>query len=138
TSLPPLPTTILGVLAFACVSVLAFFHLPLPWPDAGFSVPVLYVVGHWVAISLALGFISIYAWRVADEGRQLSEALAATELVLAREQHISALDGLAAAAAHELGTPLATIRLVTRELEKAVPEGPMQEEIGRASCRERA
>ncbi len=129
TSLPPLPTTILGVLAFACVSVLAFFHLPLPWPNAGFSVPVLYVVGHWVAISLALGFISIYAWRVADEGRQLSEALAATELVLAREQHISALDGLAAAAAHELGTPLATIRLVARELEKTVPEGAMREDV---------
>ena len=129
TSLPPLPTTILGLLAFACVTVLAFFHLPLPWPGSDFSVPFLYVAGTWAAISISLGFIGIYAWRVADEGRQLSEALAATELVLAREQHISALDGLAAAAAHELGTPLATIRLVVRELEKGVPEGPVKEDV---------
>jgi two-component system sensor histidine kinase RegB len=128
-TLPPLPTTILGLLAFACISVLAVFHLPLPWPHAEFDVPELYVIGVWASISLALGFIGIYAWRVADEGRQLSEALAATELILAREQHMSALDGLAAAAAHELGTPLATIRLVARELEKAVPEGALKEDV---------
>ena len=128
-TLPPLPTTILGLLAFVSVSLLAVFHLPLPWPGGAFAVPVLYVVGVWAAIALALGFIGIYAWRVADEGRQLSEALAATELILAREQHISALDGLAAAAAHELGTPLATIRLVARELEKAVPEGALKDDV---------
>jgi two-component system sensor histidine kinase RegB len=129
TSLPPLPTTLLGVFAFVCVSLLAVFHMPLPWPGGGFQVPGLYVAGVWAAITLALGFIGIYAWRVADEGRQLSDALSATELVLAREQHMSALDGLAAAAAHELGTPLATIRLVARELEKSVPEGPMREDV---------
>lgn len=129
TSLPPLPTTLLGILAFVCVSLLAVFHLPLPWPGDTFHVPTLYVAGVWAAICLALGFIGIYAWRVADEGRQLSDALSATELVLAREQHMSALDGLAAAAAHELGTPLATIRLVARELEKAMPEGPHRDDV---------
>ncbi|BCJ92379.1 ATPase [Terrihabitans soli] len=129
TSLPPLPTTLLGILAFVCVSVLAVFHMPLPWPGGVFQVPGLYVAGVWTAICLALGFIGIYAWRVADEGRQLSDALSATELVLAREQHMSALDGLAAAAAHELGTPLATIRLVARELEKTVPEGPVRDDV---------
>ena len=46
----------------------------------------------------------------------MAEALAAAELVLAREQKLSALDGLAAAAAHGLGTPLATIAVVTKEL----------------------
>lgn len=129
TSLPPLPTTLLGLLAFICVSLLALFHLPLPWPGGAFQVPGLYVAGVWIAVCLALGFIGIYAWRVADEGRQLSDALSATELVLAREQHMSALDGLAAAAAHELGTPLATIRLVARELEKAMPDGPLKDDI---------
>jgi two-component system sensor histidine kinase RegB len=129
TSLPPFPTTLLGILAFICVSMLAVFHMPLPWPGEAFHVPALYVTGMWAAISLALGFIGIYAWRVADEGRQLSEALSATELVLAREQHMSALDGLAAAAAHELGTPLATIRLVAREIEKAVSDGPLKEDV---------
>jgi two-component system sensor histidine kinase RegB len=129
TSLPPLPTTVLGGLAFICVSLLAKFHMPLPWPGGGLEIPGLYIAGVWFAICLALGFIGIYAWRVADEGRQLSDALSATELVLAREQHMSALDGLAAAAAHELGTPLATIRLVARELEKAMPEGPLRDDV---------
>jgi two-component system sensor histidine kinase RegB len=61
---------------------------------------------------------------VSAEATQLADALAATELVLQREQHISALDGLAAAAAHELGTPLATIQLVAREMEKALVNDP--------------
>ena len=60
------------------------------------------------------------AFQVTEEARQLSDALAATELVLTREQHLTQLDGLAAAAAHELGTPLSTIFLISRELEKTV------------------
>ncbi len=72
---------------------------------------------------LSLAFIGGYALQLAQETRQLSDALTATELVLAREQHLSALDGLAAAAAHELGTPLATIALVVRELERELPPG---------------
>ena len=77
-------------------------------------------LGVWLAILLAIGFIGVYAWQVAEEARQLADALAATELVLAREQHLSQLDGLAAAAAHELGTPLATITVVAKELERAL------------------
>ncbi|WP_375457327.1 ActS/PrrB/RegB family redox-sensitive histidine kinase, partial [uncultured Methylobacterium sp.] len=76
----------------------------------------LYVSGVWTAILLGTAFTGVYAWRVAEETRQLAQALAATELVLAREQHLSQLDGLAAAAAHELGTPLGTIMVVTKEL----------------------
>jgi two-component system sensor histidine kinase RegB len=60
----------------------------------------------------------------------MSSALTAAELVLAREQRLSALDGLAAAAAHELGTPLATIALVAKELKRELPEkGPHTEDI---------
>jgi two-component system, sensor histidine kinase RegB len=75
-----------------------------------------YVSGVWTAILLGTAFTGVYAWRVAEETRLLAQALAATELVLAREQHLSQLDGLAAAAAHELGTPLGTIMVVTKEL----------------------
>lgn len=130
-SLPPLPTLLLGLLAMTCASVLALHHQPLPWMvGVPFELSLLYVGGVWTAILLAIAFIGVYAWRVAEEGRQLSDALTATELVLAREQHLSALDGLAAAAAHELGTPLATIRLVVKELDRAIPAGdPIKDDV---------
>jgi two-component system sensor histidine kinase RegB len=73
-------------------------------------------------------FSAVYASRIAAEARQMSEALAATEMVLAREQQLSALDGLAAAAAHELGTPLATIALVAKELKREFPPATAYEE----------
>ena len=65
--------------------------------------------------------MAVYAWRIARETRLMSQALSATELVLARAQQLAALDGLAAAAAHELGTPLATITVVAKELERESP-----------------
>ena len=107
----------LGVLAGLSVTALALFHEPLPWYEgAANDLPHLYRLGIWTAIMLSLSFTGVYTWRIAKEGRDLAQALAATELVLAREQHLSQLDGLAAAAAHELGTPLATITLVAQEL----------------------
>ena len=115
TALTPERTLALGLLAVGLSTVLALRHRPLPWfPGETLSLPFLYVTGIWTAILLGTVFTGIYAWRVAEEARQLAEALAATERVLAREQHLSQLDGLAAAAAHELGTPLATIALVVR------------------------
>jgi two-component system sensor histidine kinase RegB len=80
----------------------------------------VYVAGIWLSILVAMGFLGMQAWQITEESRQLADALAATELVLAREQHLSQLDGLAAAAAHELGTPLSTISLISRELERAI------------------
>src|SRR5882724_1835538 len=98
--------------------------------DKTYDVPLQYVGGVWVALVCALFFMAFYAFRVAEEARQLADALAATELVLQREQHLSALDGLAAAAAHELGTPLATIALVSHELASELePDDPRAEDI---------
>jgi two-component system sensor histidine kinase RegB len=123
TTLPPHRTVALGAIAMTVATILAFWHQPLPWNvDDSIRLPPLYVAGVWLSILLGLTFIGLYAWRVSEEARQLSDALAATELVLAREQHLTQLDGLAAAAAHELGTPLATIALVARELDRAMPE----------------
>jgi two-component system sensor histidine kinase RegB len=121
TSLPLRMTALLGAMVIAMATVLAFLHLPLPWYDgAELAMPFIYVAGAWVALSSSIAFTGIYAFRVAEEARLLANALSATELVLQREQHLSALDGLAAAAAHELGTPLATIALVAREMERAL------------------
>ena len=130
-ALAPERTLALGVLAGCAVSALALSHMPLPWfANAPIDLPYLYRLGFWTAIMLSLGFTGVYAWRIAKEGRDLAQALAATELVLAREQHLSQLDGLAAAAAHELGTPLATITLVAQELDRIVPkDGPMAEDV---------
>ena len=121
----------LVLLMVGAATFLAFQHVPLPWhPGRPLELPFLYVSGIWMALVLGAGFIAVYASRVSEEARQLSDALAATELVLAREQHLTQLDGLAAAAAHELGTPLATITLVVKELGKVVrPDDPMAEDI---------
>ena len=121
TALPPRFTLMLGAFAVACATVLMFAHYPLPWDNEDpLQLPPIYMIGDWLSILLAIGFISVYAWQITEESRQLTDALAATELVLAREQHLSQLDGLAAAAAHELGTPLSTISVIAKELENAI------------------
>ncbi|RWC85849.1 MAG: ActS/PrrB/RegB family redox-sensitive histidine kinase [Mesorhizobium sp.] len=125
TSLPLRLTAILGGLVMIAATLLVFRHLPLPWhEDAPLAMPFVYVAGMWMAVLSSIAFTAMYAFRVAAEARLLANALAATELVLQREQHLSALDGLAAAAAHELGTPLATITLVAKEMEKALGTDP--------------
>jgi two-component system sensor histidine kinase RegB len=131
TALPPRMTLLIGTFAMLCATVLVFFHYDLPWETPhGLELPETYMVGVWLSILLAIGYIGVYTWQVAEEARQLSDALAATELVLAREQHLSQLDGLAAAAAHELGTPLATITLVVREIERMLdPNSPHADDV---------
>ncbi len=122
-SLPWQRTAWLVLLMIAATSMLVFAHMALPWfPGQTLDLPFLYVVAIWIGIVLGACFVAFYASRVAEEARQLSDALAATELILAREQHLTQLDGLAAAAAHELGTPLATIALVVKEMENLAPK----------------
>jgi two-component system sensor histidine kinase RegB len=122
TALSPRTTLALGALAVVSMTIISYFYYPLPWfPGEQANIPALYRAGIWLSLLVSVVFIGSYAWRIAEERSELSDALAATELVLAREQHLSALDGLAAAAAHELGTPLATIALVARELERELP-----------------
>ncbi len=143
-STQPLRITIaIGALAVLCASALLAFHLPLPWLSAELDeLPLLYKTGIWTALVCCIIFMGAYASRTAQENRTMSDALAATELVLAREQKLSALDGLAAAAAHELGTPLSTIALVATELEREVPkDSPLYEDVQllrsqAARCRE--
>ena len=106
----------LGILAVFCVSLLALFHLPLPWPDPGFQLPRFHATAIWTSLVLGMVFLMFYAWRVAEEARRMSDALAATQTSLSKERELSALGGLAAAAAHELGTPLGTIALISKEL----------------------
>ena len=131
TVLRPAVTAMLAALTFVCVGAISVWRLPLPWPDdATFVMPPLYQLGIAAAVLVGLGFTSVYAWRVAAEEERLNIALAAVQAVLAREQTLSALGGLAAAAAHELGTPLATIHLVAKEMARDLaPNDPRAEDL---------
>lgn len=124
-------TMLLGLLAFTITGLLAVWHLPLPWSQPGLTLPQAYQAGAFVALVLGMLFIAAYAWQVAEEARRMSDALAATQMALAREQQVSALGGLAAAAAHELGSPLGTIAVVAKELSREIePDDPLAEDIG--------
>jgi two-component system sensor histidine kinase RegB len=131
TALPPRLTLMVGGFTAACATVLIFIHYPLPWDaDQPIELPPIYTMGVWLSLLLAIGFIGAYAWQLTEEARQLADALAATELVLAREQHLSQLDGLAAAAAHELGTPLSTITVIAKEIEREMaPDSPHADDV---------
>lgn len=110
-------TVVLGAVAIAFVSVATFFHLPMRLADGSvLSIPPLFRFGFWLSIVVGILFLGFYARRVATEIRAMAEALLATQMALAREQKLTDLGGVVAAAAHELGTPLATIKLVSAEL----------------------
>jgi two-component system sensor histidine kinase RegB len=118
------------LVSITVVTLLCFFHRPLPWYiGESLNLPPLYKIAFWSAILVSCLFISTNVARVANEAKALSHALAAAELVLERENHLSKLDGLAAAAAHELGTPLATISLVARELNRTLVSSDLKEDL---------
>jgi len=135
-------TAVLCLLAIAFASAITQVHLPLPWETRWVELPDLYVLGLWSALVLGILVIAGYAWRIAEESRRMGDALSATQLALAQEQRISALGALAAAAAHELGTPLATISVIVKEMTRELPAGStlagdvrqLQSEVAR--CRE--
>ena len=115
------------------ICLIALFASPFGLPWAGRDTPRLpdvYQFGIWTALTFACGFIAIYNWSVAGEARRISEALGETQLALAREQKLAALGTLAAAAAHELGTPLSTITVVAKELARDLtPGSPLAEDV---------
>ncbi len=121
----------LGTLFIVCVGTLMFLHLPLPWPGGEHVLSHIYVLGIGSSLVVGMVFFSIYILRVAEEGRRMSDALTETQMALAREQHMSAVGALAAAAAHELGTPLSTMALIAKEMSRELPaDSPYAEDLG--------
>jgi two-component system sensor histidine kinase RegB len=116
-------TIALTILAVVGVTVLALLPLELPWRDGRLHLPALYLWAGWSALSVTTALVAGFTWSIAEEARRRSTALAAIQLALAREQEMSALGGQAAAAAHLLGTPLATINIIAKELVRELPEG---------------
>ncbi len=125
-------TIILGIVAIFLVTVITFTNLPLRFADGSvLSVPGIFEFGFWLAIVIGIIFLAIYSRRVATEIRSMSDGLLATQMALSREQKLTDLGGVVAAAAHELGTPLATIKLVSSELFDELSEWPeLQEDAG--------
>lgn len=125
-------TLLLGLLAVLCVSALGFFSIALR--DKGGDVldlPVLFRFGYWLSLIIGIVFLGLYSRRVATEMRSMADALLATQMALAREQKLTDLGGVVAAAAHELGTPLATIMLVSSEMTDELADQPDLQEDAR-------
>ncbi|MFC5372121.1 ActS/PrrB/RegB family redox-sensitive histidine kinase [Brevundimonas faecalis] len=121
-ALPARQAVILGVMAIIAVGFLFSWSLPLPWRlHEHLELPLLYRLGLGLALMTGVLFTAGYAWKVSADAEKLELALATTQDVLQREQRLAALGGLAAAAAHELGTPLATIQVVAKEMLRAAP-----------------
>jgi len=129
TALSARSTLVLCSLAIISVTILAFFHIPLRTQEGDvLQIPQLFVFGYWIALIIAVIFTSAYSRRVTSEIHLMSDALAATQMALAREQKLTDLGGVVAAAAHELGTPLATIKLASAELVQELREHPEMRE----------
>jgi two-component system sensor histidine kinase RegB len=123
-------TIALAVLTIVSIALLALTHQPLPWNGPPPELPQVYQIGIWVGLTLTTGLITVYNWRLAEEARQMNDALGAAQVALAAAQRMSALGALAAAAAHELGTPLSTIAVVAKEMERqVVPDDPLREDV---------
>jgi len=126
-NLPIRSSIILIILTLISVSILGFYNYPLMQDDTSFLVnPDILNIGIWFSLIVTILFLSFYVGRLTNESREVSRALKITEELLSNEQNLSSLDGLAAAAAHQLGTPLGTINLIAGELlnnEKLSKEG---------------
>lgn len=124
-------TLLLGVLTVVLISLMGWQAIPLITASGSvLEVPRLLRTGHWLALVIGVVFFAIYAGRVARELAATASALAATQMALAREQKLQHLGGVVAAAAHEMGTPLATMKLVASELGDEIAEAlPEREDL---------
>ena len=118
-------TLFLGTLAITLITLISRYSLPIETADGlVLALPVLFQFGFWAALLIGVVFLAIYARQVTTEMHAMSDALLATQLALAREQKLTDIGGVVAAAAHELGTPLATIKLVGAELMEELEDQP--------------
>jgi len=114
-------TIILGTLTIVLLFFLKEYHKMLPGLDVySFSFPEYYLTGVLVSIIIGLVFLSYFGIKFSGETKKRTEALDKLQQIMAKEYELDSLGGLAAAAAHSLGTPLATISVVSKELKKEI------------------
>ncbi len=115
----------LSVITIIILIVLTINHLPLPHSgELHFHVPDTYLYAVPIAIIIGLIFLTYFGVRFGIESRKRTEALNKLELILAKEHELESIGLQAAAAAHSLGTPLSTITVIARELEKEIGNNP--------------
>lgn len=120
----------LTALSMFCLTVNAVWHLPLPWVHGTLALPPWYTWVIWFTLILSMLFIAVYSWGVARETRRMRAALNAAQTELANANQMTAMGALAAAVAHELGTPLATISLVSHEMLRDLDDAsPLREDV---------
>ena len=114
-------TLILGFSTIIFLFLLSVFHYPLPGiHESNFTFPKYFLTGYFIAILIGLIFLSYFGIRFTGETKKRSDAASVMRQVIAREYELESLGGQAAAAAHSLGTPLATISVVAKELKKEI------------------
>ena len=114
-------TVILGFITSLLLLIISFFYLPLPGEEMNLlHFPDFYKTGILISILIGLIFLSYFGIRFAGESKKRSEALNKLQEVISKEYELESLGGQAAAAAHSLGTPLATISVVAKEIKKEI------------------
>ncbi|MDA8688344.1 ActS/PrrB/RegB family redox-sensitive histidine kinase [Candidatus Pelagibacter bacterium] len=114
-------TIILGAITSLMLFTLSNYHFPLPGVNESiYNLPSFYKIGIFTSILIGLIFLSYFGIRFSGESKKRSEALNKLQEVIAKEYELESLGGQAAAAAHSLGTPLATISVVVKELKKEI------------------
>ena len=110
---------LLVLLTIIIIFVLTFYSNDLPAPLSDhFHVSPYYFYAIPVAIVIALVFLNYFAMTFGTQSRLRKQSLAKMEEVMATEHELLSLGGQAAAAAHSLGTPLSTIKIITQDLLK--------------------
>lgn len=124
-------TITIAALAILLAALMPLFAFDLPWQEGEkLSLPSLFEGGHFAALCIGIVFFALSAQRINEDEAKLVQALDAASVVISREQRLSALGAMSAMTAHELGTPLATIHLVTHELLNELPgDSPQTEDV---------
>ena len=122
TALGDRQTVMVGAVTVVMISLAGWLAAPLDHPTLDLMMPPILQLAHWVAILIGVVFFATYARRVSGELATMTDALFATQMALAREQKLQHLGGVIAAAAHEMGTPLATIKLIAAEMQDELAE----------------
>jgi len=124
-------TWALGVLSTICFGLLFPFHVPAPAFEAHHDLKDLspHLIGMWVAFIVAAGLIAFFTGKVSDDLREREHQVLTLQEQIAKNERLASLATLAAGAAHELGTPLGTIAVVSRELERISAQLPDGDDI---------